>query len=54
MSDSENIDEITLRRLWGSEISRLTPGVKSIIVAALRKARERKESRVSLSANAKT
>jgi hypothetical protein len=43
MSETENIDEMTLRQLWGNEITQLTPEVKSIIVAALKKVRERKE-----------
>ncbi len=43
MLETENIDEITFRQLWGNDITQLTPEVKSIIIAALKKVRERKE-----------
>jgi hypothetical protein len=43
MSETENIEEITFRQLWGNDIAQLTPEVKSIIIAALKKVRERKE-----------
>lgn len=42
----ENIDEMTLRQLWGNNITQLTSEVKSIIVAALKKVRERKEQKL--------
>jgi hypothetical protein len=46
MSGTESIDEMTFRQLWGNNIAQLTPEVKSIIVAALKKVRERNEQQL--------
>jgi hypothetical protein len=42
MSEQQNVDEISVERLMGNYTSRLTPGVKQIITAALRKVREKR------------
>jgi hypothetical protein len=43
----ENVDELTLKTIWGKDINRLKPAVKSIIVEALKKARQRRERKSS-------
>jgi hypothetical protein len=42
MVEQQNVDEITVERLMGNYTSRLTPGVKQIITAALQKVREKR------------
>ena len=42
MPEQQNVDEITVERLMGNYTSQLTPGVKQIITAALRKVREKR------------
>lgn len=45
MEKTQGIDEITLERLWGEEVTQMSPEVRAIIASALRKAqliRERK------------
>jgi hypothetical protein len=42
MPEQQNVDEIIVEHLMGNYMSRLTPGVKQIITAALRKAGEKK------------
>jgi hypothetical protein len=44
MPEQQNVDEITVERLMGNYTSRLTPGVKQIIIAALRKVREKRNN----------
>lgn len=45
MEKTQGIDEMTLERLWGEEITQISPEVRAIIASALKKAqliRERK------------
>ncbi len=38
-----DIDEATLKRLWGNMVNQLTPEVKAILIAALKRVRENTE-----------
>jgi hypothetical protein len=39
----QDIDEMTLEKLWGEEVTKLSPEVRVIITSALRKVRQRRE-----------
>ncbi len=43
MEKNQDIDEMTLEKLWGEEVTKLSPEVRVIIASALRKARQRRE-----------
>ena len=43
MDKNQDIDEITLEKLLGEEVTKLSPEVRIIIVSALRKVRQRRE-----------
>jgi hypothetical protein len=39
----QDIDEMTLEKLWGEEVTKLSPEVRVIITSVLRKVRQRRE-----------
>jgi hypothetical protein len=43
-SKAENVDEATLKRIFGEGLARLSPEEKSTILEALREARHRRKS----------
>ena len=43
MEKNQDIDEMTLEKLWGEEVTKLSPEVRVIITSALRKVRQRRE-----------
>ena len=43
MEKNQDIDEITLEKLWGEEVTKLSPEVRVIIASALRKVRQTRE-----------
>ncbi len=43
MEKTQGIDEMTLERLWGEEVTQISPEVRAIIASALRKAQQRRE-----------
>jgi hypothetical protein len=43
MEKNQDIDEMTLEKLWGEEVTKLSPEVRVIIASALRKVRQRRE-----------
>jgi hypothetical protein len=42
MEENQDLDEMTLEKLLGEEITQISPAVRAIIASALRKARQRK------------
>ena len=44
MPEQQDVDEITVERLMGNYTSGLMPGVKQIIIAALRKVRKKRNN----------
>lgn len=47
LEKAASVDETTLERLFGDEVTYLSPELREIIVEALRKARERRERKLS-------